>query len=93
VDRPDTHRTPARENLPDSSNVVTPLVGLFVIALIALVMWGLGLSEGPLQVELAQCAAQKDSAPRLACFDKLAAPHQPAKGAFVLFHSLPKARE
>ena len=86
-------RTRDAAGQPDSGNLLTPLAGLLVIAIVALTMWGLGMTEGPLEDDMTKCAAVGDSGARLACFDKLSAAQQPAKGALAPFFWLPHERQ
>jgi hypothetical protein len=74
----------------DSGKVLPPLLGLVVIALLAVGMWSLGLTDGGLVDDLARCSALTESSARLACYDRIAAPKQPAKGAFAIVHPRPR---
>jgi hypothetical protein len=42
-----------------------------------------GLPENPSSEALAHCAAMTEGPARLACYDHLASPHPPAKGALA----------
>ena len=63
-----------------SGNRFPPILVLVGVGLLVLVGWSLGLT-GELN-ELSRCGAVTDDGARLACYDKLAVPQQPAKGAF-----------
>jgi hypothetical protein len=65
-----------------SRNLFPPIAGLAGIGLLALTVWALGLTNNPSTTELSECSAMTDDHARLACYDKLNSPRQPAKGAF-----------
>ena len=64
-----------------SRNLFPPMLGLAGIGLLAFAVWALGLSNDPLGSEFSQCSAINDNHARLACYDNLNLPRQPAKGA------------
>jgi hypothetical protein len=63
-----------------SGNLVPLFLLLVGVGLLALIGWSLGLTRE--FDELSRCSATADDGARLACYDKLAVPQQPAKGAF-----------
>ncbi len=65
-----------------SSNLFPPILGLLGIGVLAFVGWLLGMTGQT--YELSHCNSLTNDQSRLTCYDKLAAPRQPAKGAFVL---------
>ena len=91
VDPHDAGQASGSEDRP-SSNLFPPILGLVGIGLLACMVWALGLSESPLADGLSHCAAITDGPARLACYDKLATPHPPAKGAFGFLHTPPQER-
>ena len=67
-----------------SRNLFPPIVGLAGIGLLALTVWALGLTSNPSTAEFSECSAITDDHTRLACYDNLTSPRQPAKGALGL---------
>jgi hypothetical protein len=67
-----------------SRNLFPPIVGLAGIGLLAFMVWALGLTNNPSTAEFSECSAINDDHARLACYDNLNSPRQPAKGAFGL---------
>lgn len=76
-DEPD----PSQKGEPPSifDNVLPPVLGLVVIALFIFGISVLGWHER----NLSNCAEIADREARLSCYDGLAVPHPPAKGAFA----------
>ena len=70
-----------------SANLIPPILGLIGVGLLAWGGWALGLIDNPSGDEFSHCAAIRDDRARLACYDKLSAPRQPAKGAVAPFHT------
>jgi hypothetical protein len=73
-----------------SRNLFPPILGLVGIGLLAFIGWSLGIAGQ--WDELTRCNAIPDNNARLACYDKLASPQQPAKGAFGFFEQQPHER-
>ena len=72
---------------PASSNLIPPILGLIGVGLLAWGGWELGLIDNPSGDEFSHCTAIRDDHARLACYDKLSIPRQPAKGAVAPFHA------
>jgi len=70
-----------------SGNLIPPILGLAGIGLLVWGGWVLGLLDNPSGDQFSHCAAITDDHERLACYDKLSVPRQPAKGAVVRFHT------
>ena len=70
-----------------SGNLIPPILGLVGIGLLAWGGWALGLIDNPSGDQFSRCAAITDDHARLACYDKLSIPRQPAKGAVAPFHA------
>jgi hypothetical protein len=73
--------------IPASGNLIPPILGLIGVGLLAWGGWALGLIDNPSGDGFAHCAAIQDDHARLACYDKLSAPRQPAKGAVAPFRA------
>jgi hypothetical protein len=72
------------EDRAASGNLLPPILGLIGIGVLACATWALGpTGGGRLGDELSHCAATADDLARLACYDHLAFPERPAKGAFA----------
>jgi hypothetical protein len=71
------------EDPPVSAYLLPPLLGLFGIGVLACAVWALGFTGNYSGEELSRCFAIADGPARLACYDQLAAPHEPAKGALA----------
>ena len=71
------------EDPPVSAYLLPPLLGLFGIGVLACVVWALGFNDNYSGQELSRCLAIADGPARLACYDRLTAPHEPAKGALA----------
>ena len=74
----------------DRSGAITPydnifpaLVGLIGIAAVVSVTWALEPSAGRSREELTHCASIANDHARLTCYDEVAAPRPPARGAFA----------
>ena len=74
-----------------SSNLFPPILGLLGIGALAFVGWALGMT-GQMH-GLSHCNSITNEHARLICYDKLAAPRQPAKGAFVLPQTPPEGSQ
>jgi hypothetical protein len=83
VDPHDQQPASAAEDQP-ASNLFAPILGLVAIGLLACTVWALGLSDSQVAEGLSRCGAITNERARLACYDKLAEPHPPARGAFGL---------
>jgi hypothetical protein len=70
-----------------SGNLIPPILGLVGIGLLTWGAWVLGLIDNPSGDRFSHCAAITDDHARLACYDKLSIPHQPAKGAVAPFRT------
>lgn len=82
----DDDETPA--DGPDASgNLIPPVLGLIGIGLLTWATWALGLIDNPSGDGFSHCAAILDDHARLACYDNLSIPRQPAKGAVAPFHA------
>ena len=86
IPRDDSEQLNGADERPVSGNLVPPMLGLLGIGLIALGVWAFGLPDNQSGNALSQCAAMTDDRDRLGCYDQLAAPHQPAKGAIAPLH-------
>jgi hypothetical protein len=64
-------------------NLLPPILGLIGIGVLACATWAFGPTGERLGDELSHCAAIADDLVRLACYDHLALPQPPAKGAFA----------
>ena len=73
-----------------SRNLFPPVLGLLGIGLLAFAGWALGVT-GQFD-ELAHCNAIANDQARLACYDKLVVPRQPAKGALGFLQHDPHER-
>ena len=69
------------------SNLFAPILGLVAIGLLACTVWALGLSDSQVADGVSRCGAIANERARLACYDKLAEPHPPARGAFGVLPS------
>jgi len=81
--RDEGHDKASREDLPVSANLFPPVVGLIGIGVLACVVWALGLNDNFSGGEVLRCSLITEDAVRLACYDQLATPHEPAKGALA----------
>lgn len=81
VDAPDDPAIPA--------NLFRPMLGIVAIGLLACVILALGLTDNQTGdgLSLPHCSAVTNDRERLACFDKLAEPRPPARGAFAILHN------
>jgi hypothetical protein len=89
IPRDDSEQLKGADERPVSGNLIPPMLGLIGIGLIALGVWAFGLPDNQ-SGALPQCAAITDDRGRLDCYDQLAAPHQPAKGAIAPLHTRPR---
>jgi hypothetical protein len=71
------------EDPPLFANLLPPVLGLIGIGVLACAVWAFGLSDNYSGEELLRCSAIGDGSARLACYDQLAMPHEPAKGALA----------
>jgi hypothetical protein len=72
------------EDRAASGNLLPPILGLIGIGILACATWALGpIHGGRFGDELSHCAAIANGLARLACYDHLAFPEPPAKGAFA----------
>jgi hypothetical protein len=84
------HDKPQASGLEDqavSGNLFPPVFGLVGIGLLAFTVWALGLPETQVADGLSHCGAMTNDRARLACYDKLATPPSPARGALAPFHA------
>jgi hypothetical protein len=77
------------EDPPVSAHLLPPLLGLFGIGVLACVVWALGFNDNHSGEELSRCLAITDGPARLACYDQLTAPHEPARGALAPLRTHP----
>jgi hypothetical protein len=68
---------------PVYGNVIPPVLGLIGIAAVVCVMWALDPAERGSGERFTPCVSIANEQVRLACYDQIAALHQPAKGAFA----------
>lgn len=68
---------------PFYGNVLPPVLGLIGIAAVVCVMWALDPDERGSGERFTHCVPIANEQARLACYDQIAALHQPARGAFV----------
>jgi hypothetical protein len=73
------------ESFP-SGNILPPIFGLLGIGVAAGLIWAMGISAAPPEEALSRCAAIADAHARLGCYDRLAVPQPPQKGALAPFH-------
>ena len=90
IPQDDSEQLNGEDERPVSGNLIPPMLGLLGIGLIALSVWAFGMPDNQSGSALSQCAAITDDRGRLGCYDQLAAPHQPAKGAIAPLHTRPK---
>lgn len=70
--------------LPAVGNVLPVVLGIIGIGVVVCAMWALGPpAEGGAGEKLAPCVVIADKQARLACYDQIAALHQPARGALA----------
>ena len=70
--------------LPAVSNVLPVVLGLMGIGVVVCAMWAFGpTAGGDAGEKLAPCVLIANDGARLACYDQIAALHQPARGAFA----------
>jgi hypothetical protein len=68
---------------PLSANLLPPVLGLIGIGALACAVWAFGFNDNYSGVELVPCAVIANDPSRLACYDQIATPHSPAKGALA----------
>ncbi len=68
---------------PIWANLLPPLLGLIGIGALACAVWAFGFNDNSSGVERVPCAAIANDPSRLACYDQIASPHSPAKGALA----------
>src|SRR5262245_41951443 len=72
-----------------AGNLFAPILGVIGIGVLAGLVWALGLTD-PSRDEASHCATIANDHARLACYDNLSGPRQPAKGALGLKPDSPK---
>ena len=71
-------------DFPARDNLLPVILGLVGIGVVVSAMWALGPGDGGGSGErLAPCVLIADEHARLACYDRIATLHPPAKGAFA----------
>ena len=78
----------AEEDSPVSANLFPPVLGLIGIGVLACAVWALGFNNYS-DEELLRCSLIAGDPSRLACYDQLTMPHQPAKGALAPLRTYP----
>ena len=63
------------------ANLFARILGIAGIGLLACMAWAVGQMNNQLGDELSNCWTVTEGHARLACYDKVSAPRQPAKGA------------
>jgi hypothetical protein len=81
--RDEGHDKINKEDLSVSANLYPPVAGLIGIGVLACAVWALGLNDNLSGGEVLRCSLITQDAVRLACYDQLATPHEPAKGALA----------
>jgi hypothetical protein len=71
------------EGPPVFANLLPPILGLVGIGVLACAVWASGLTGISTGEELLRCSAITDNPARLACYDQLTIPRDPAKGALA----------
>lgn len=64
-------------------NILPAILGLIGIAAVVSVTWALEPSGDRSREDLTHCASIANDRARLSCYDQVAAPRPPAKGAFA----------
>jgi hypothetical protein len=77
------------EDPPLFANLLPPVLGLIGIGVLACAVWAWGLNDNYSGEALLNCSAITNGPARLACYDQLAMPHQPAKGALAPVQTYP----
>ena len=77
------------EDPPLFANLLPPVLGLIGIGVLACAVWAWGLNEDYSGETLLNCSHITDGPARLACYDQLAMPHQPARGALAPVQTYP----
>jgi hypothetical protein len=80
---PDDHDDRNETEDSPSVNLIPPLLGLLGIGALVYIMSAFGLPPGLGNDDLSHCADIADARARLVCYDQVALPHSPAKGAFA----------
>ena len=68
---------------PLSAYLLPPILGLIGIGALACAVWAFGFNDNYPEVERMHCAVIASDRSRLACYDQIASPHSPAKGALA----------
>jgi hypothetical protein len=68
---------------PVFANLLPPILGLVGIGVLACAVWASGLTGISTGEDLLRCSAVTDDLARLACYDRLTVPRDPAKGALA----------
>ena len=71
------------------TNLLPPVLGLVGIGVVACAVWAIGLNGNYSGDELLRCSAISDDPVRLACYDQLARPHDPKRGALAPVRAYP----
>ena len=71
------------DDVPAYANVLPPVLGLIGMGVVVCAVWLLGSANGGSDEGLTHCVSIVNERARLACYDQIAAPRQPAKGALA----------
>lgn len=87
-DKGRNHGNPA-EDPPFFENLLPPVLGLVGIGVLTCAAWAWGLNDKYSREEPWNCSVITNDPARLACYDQLAMPQHPAKGALAPVRTRP----